>query len=267
MSKRCSIDGGMWKPTTKWGPPRRTGSAPIAVEKVDSPDTLGLAKQRGAINEKLASDLAALAGVRVPRVEFDEIQGLEAQGHYTVSHVHGVESTDLTAVQQLAPDLFKKPEVQDAIAKASGLLPFYAWTGAADQQKDDHLVLDREADGQYHVSGVDFESTFTWGIGDGGPINPPGVPPALIPKVDSDRVASTVAAIEAITNEQIHTAVAALPASVSEAEKRRLEDGLIGRRAPRLNHRQWNGLSETREACPCYQPQRESFYPARCRWS
>jgi hypothetical protein len=221
----------MWKPTTKWGPPRRTGSAPIAVEKVESPATLGLAKQRGSANEKLASDLAALVGVRVPRVEFDHIQGQEAQGHYSISHVHGVESNDLAAVQQLAAEIFKKPEVQAAIAEASGLLPFYAWTAASDTQKDDHLVLDREADGSYHVGGVDFESTFTWPVGDGGPINHPGVPPALLQRVDRDRVDSTLVAIEAISDERIYAAVAAaLPAAV-DTEKKRLADGLIGRRS------------------------------------
>lgn len=65
----------MWKPTQKWGPPRASGSNPIAVERMGAEYGLGLAKTRGTEQEKLASDLAALVGVRVPRVELDTIEG------------------------------------------------------------------------------------------------------------------------------------------------------------------------------------------------
>lgn len=217
----------MWKPTKKWGPPRQTGSRPIAVEQVGSENTLGLAKQRGMYNEKLASDLADLARVRVPRVEFGDIDG--NTGPYAISHVHGVESNDLAAVRQ-QPTTFNLAVVQEAIARASGLIAFYAWTGVTDL-KDDHLVLDRELDGQYHVTGVDFESAFAWAEADGGAVNAPGIPPALAPKIDRARVAEAVAAIEAVTDAQIQQIVNALPTSVGAAEKQRITGGLIGRRS------------------------------------
>jgi hypothetical protein len=217
----------MWKPTKKWGPPRPTGSSPIAVERGDAGNELGLAKQRGMWQEKLASDLAHLAQVRVPKVEIDQIEGKD--GHYAISRVHGVESNDLTAIRQHAPSDFASSAVQDAIARASGLIPFYAWTATGDL-KDDHLVLDREQDGLYHVTGVDFEATFSWGEADGGTVGAPGIPPAMVPKIDKSRVAATVAAIEAISDEQIRSAVGALP-GLSAEERKRIADGLIGRRS------------------------------------
>jgi hypothetical protein len=221
----------MWKSTNKWGPGRSSGSAPIAVEKVDEPGTLGLAKQRNMAHEKLASDLAALAGVRVPRVEFGTIDG-KGEALYTVSRVHGVESIDLGLVRQNAPNQFQSSDVQQAIARASGLVPFYAWTACGDL-KDDHLVLDRDDDGRYHVTGVDFEFAFAWGEADGGQIAGFALPPALSGNVDKNVVATTVAMIEAITDEQIiRDAVGALPDSLaSPADKTRIADGLIGRRS------------------------------------
>jgi hypothetical protein len=219
----------MWKPTKKWGPPRATGSSPIAVEKVGAEEELGLAKQRGMLNEKLASDLAAMVQVRVPKVDLDEIEG--KSGLCAISRVHGAESNDLAAVKQHAADVFNSPKVQEAIKRASGLLAFYAWTGTGDQ-KDDHLVLDTTGGGQYHVTGVDFESAFSWGgEADGGQIHGPGVPPAMAPNIDKAQVSAVVTAIESATDDQIRAAVGGLPdALVSAQEKQRIATGLIGRK-------------------------------------
>lgn len=218
----------MWEPTDKWGPPRTSGSQPIGVHRVGAENELGLAKQRGKQQEKLASDLAALVGVRVPRVELDTIKD-KSDAAYAISRVHGRESTDLTAVRQKAADEFKSAPVQDAIKRASGLVPFYAWVGTGDQ-KDDHLVLDRDADGSYHVTGVDFKSSFGWGEPDGGQVGRPGVPQALAENnnIVKGIVAEAVDRIEAVTDEQIFSAVKPLP--ISEENKKRIADGLIGRR-------------------------------------
>jgi hypothetical protein len=46
---------------------------------------------RGKEWEKLASDLATYVYVNVPRVEFDTIEGKEADGIYTISQDHQAE--------------------------------------------------------------------------------------------------------------------------------------------------------------------------------
>jgi hypothetical protein len=179
-------------------------------------------------NEKLASDLASRVGVKVPRVEFDNVEG--SPKIHSISHAHGQESIDVTLLRQRAPNQINSQEVKKALGQASGLLPFYVWTASGDF-KDDHLVLNMDANGAYDVAGIDFQHSFNWPQGNGGPVQVSGMPPALAPNIDKNVVATTVAAIEAMTDEQIRDIVNSLPATVvSDAEKKRLSDGLIGRR-------------------------------------
>jgi hypothetical protein len=107
------------------------------------------------------------------------------------------------------------------------MVPFHAWTLTVDQ-KDDHLVLARGADGTYDVACVDFQHSFQWPQGDGGPVQAPSVPACMANCIDKSVVATTVAAIEGMTDSQIRNAVTAL--ETTEDEKKRLADGLIGRR-------------------------------------
>ena len=65
----------MWKKTDKWRPARYGGSGAVAVEKQGTDPQYGLAKPDGSINEKLASDLAIIVGVTVPKVELAPIEG------------------------------------------------------------------------------------------------------------------------------------------------------------------------------------------------
>jgi hypothetical protein len=234
-----------WKPTQKWGPRRSTGSQPIPVESVNNPNDLGIAKKRGMTNEKLASAIAALIGVRVPTVEWGKIENKEADGVYAVSRVHSSESIDMGHVRTERPGDFNSAKVQDALQKASGLVPFYAWINAGDQGKDDHLALDHLGNEEYAITGVDFESSFAWGAGDGGAVGTPQVPPALASQISREYVEKTVARIEGTTDDQIRSVVNALPDDlVSAQEKQRLGDGLIGRRSKvkqRMKDQGWHG--------------------------
>jgi hypothetical protein len=233
----------MWEITDKWRPPRGSSAGPIAVQRVGAPHELGLAKERNKEQEKLASDLAAVAGVRVPRVELDTIKD---QGNtlYAISRVHGTDSTDLRFVREKAAEAFKSAAVQDAVKRASGLAAFYAWIGTSDF-KDAHLVLDREADGTYHVSGVDFEFSFDWRDHPSGvKVIGVGIPPAMSDdeekNIDKARVSEVVAAITALTDEQIRQVVSASP--IPEEQSKRIADGLMARRdllKARLKGRGW----------------------------
>jgi hypothetical protein len=214
----------MWKKTDKWRPRLGTGSKPIAVEKDGQ---LGLAKQRGMEKEQLTAELAAKVLVKIPKIEFDTIEGHD--GEWAVSHVHSEASNDLGLVKERTPDLFNSSAVQDAVKEASGLVAFYAWLNIGDQQKDDHLVLDSNGDGTYNVRGVDFESAFQWGDANGGEVQAPGVPPSMATNIDKAQVAAAVTVIEGMNDEQIREVVNA--SRVPQAEKTRIADGLIGRRA------------------------------------
>jgi len=216
----------MWKPTNKWRPARYGGSGAIAVEKDGHPEQVGLAKKDNAVKEKLASELAGLARVKVPKVEFDTVEGHD--GTFSVSHAHGRESIDLTMLKDRHPEEYNSAAVQDAIKAASGMVAFHAWTKTTDQ-KDDHVVLARGEGGTYDVAGVDFQHSFQWNERDAGAVTRPNVPPCMLGKIDKARVEATVSAIENITDEQIRSAVNQLP--TTEQEKKRLADGLVARRA------------------------------------
>lgn len=213
----------MWKKTDKWRPRPGTGSNPIAVEK---DGRLGLAKQRGMEREHLTAVLANKVLVQVPPIEYDTVEGL--QGDWAISPVHSPASNDLGIVQRDAAKLFNSAAVQDAVKRASGLVAFYAWLAIGDQQKNDHLVLDSNGDGTYSVRGIDFEAAFQWGDADGGPVQPPGVPPAMASNIDKPSVQAIVEAIEAMTDDAIREVVNA--SRLPPQEKTRIADGLIGRR-------------------------------------
>jgi hypothetical protein len=213
----------MWKKTDEWRPRSGTGSNPIAVKKNGQ---LGLAKQRGMEREHLTACLAAKVLAHVPPIEFDTIEG--ENGQWAISHVHSKASNDLGLVARDSPKLFNSAVVQDAIKRASGLVAFYAWLAIGDQQKDDHLVLDTMADGTYNVRGVDFESAFQWGDANGGQVQAPGIPPSMASNIDKAQIGATVAAIEAMTDEQIHEVINA--SRLAPEEKTRIANGLIGRK-------------------------------------
>jgi hypothetical protein len=233
----------MWKatPPEKWRPARFGGSGSIAVEKVGVvPEIYGLAKPRSVVNEKLASDLAALAGVKVPKVELDNVEG--QPGLHSISRSHGKESIDVAKLRGL-PDQMTSPQVKTAFARASGLLAFHAWVATQDL-KDDHIVLDMDNPDAYEFAAIDFESSLGWPAGDGGDVQAPsgGLPKEMFENVDKAVVAATVDRIEAITDEQIRNIVNAIPdVSLSEGEKKRVVDGLIGRRSKMRDAMKRNG--------------------------
>jgi len=224
----------MWKetPPEKWRPARFGGSGSIAVEKVGVvPEIYGLAKPRSMVNEKLASDLAALAGVKVPKVELDYVEG--HTGLHSISHAHGKESIDVLRLRSEQPGQIDSPLVKAAFGRASGLLVFHTWVATSDL-KDDHIVLDRDDKDAYEFAAVDFESSLTWPVGDGGDVQAPSanLPKEMFENVDKAEVAATVDSIEVITDEQIRNIVNTIPdALLNEGEKRRVVDGLIGRRS------------------------------------
>ncbi len=219
----------MWKRTTKWRPARTSGSNPIPVEKVGSENEIGLAKNQQMLSEKLASDLASQVGVKVPKVEFATVEG--QQGLYAISHAHGKESIDISALKERFPGAFDSPQVKSALKRASGLVAFYAWIATGDL-KDDHLVLDMDSSGEYDVAGIDFQASFQWPAADGGEVEPPNVPSSLVQNIDQAQVGSVVNKIEKMTDEQIRETVNRLPDIVASAQEReRLAAGLIGRKS------------------------------------
>jgi hypothetical protein len=221
----------MWKITDDWRPARFGGSGSIAVEKVGAvPKIYGLAKPRSVVNEKIASDLAALAGVKVPKVELDNVEGQPAL--HSISRSHGKESIDIAKLRGL-PGQMTSPEVKAAFARASGLLAFHAWIATQDL-KDEHIVLDMDNPDAYEFAAVDLESSLGWPVGDGGEVQAPsaGLPREMFDNVDTAVIAATVDRIETITDEQIRNIVSTIPDAVlSEGDKKRVVDGLIGRRS------------------------------------
>lgn len=229
----------MWKSTKNWKPARFGGSGAVAVEKEISIQNaegktvqtklFGLAKQRSAPNEKLASDLAQLAGIAVPKVELDDVEG--KSGLWAISIAHGETSIDATLLRAHLKEDFHTPKVQDSFKKAAGLLPFYAWIATTDL-KDDHLCVASISGGSYHVVGVDFEMSFKWQAADGGPVGDPGMPPSMRSNIDKSVVDDAISAIENVTDAQITEAVNKLPESLkTSAEKTLLTSGLIARRS------------------------------------
>jgi len=159
----------VWKRTDKWKPGRvGTASAGFGVQDSDSGIT-GFAKRQFAHREKLASDLASLVGVAVPRVVLDRVNG--SAELYAISQAYGIESIDLSLLRDRLANRFNSEEVQNAIRQASGLLPFHAWVATQDL-KDDHLVVAMDATGTYTIAAIDFAYSLDFPP-DGGQVLPP----------------------------------------------------------------------------------------------
>lgn len=218
----------MWKKSSKWRPARTgTASGGGPVENTETGE-LAFAKAQLPYCEKIASEVAKLVGVAVPNVVLDVLEN-DPRTH-AISSLHGKECVDMTLLRERLGNRFDSHEVQDALKRASGLLPLYALLATQDQ-KDDHLVVATDADGAYTVAAIDFAYSLAWQEADGGPVQPPGVPPALANNIDKNRVANTVEKIEAVSDEQFQALVGSIPDQLLNPEhKARIVTGLTGRR-------------------------------------
>lgn len=140
-------------------------------------------------------------------------------------------SRDLLALRSQDPDRFNSAAVQRAIAEASGLAVFYAWVFEVDY-KDEHLILETDADGACHIAAVDFGQSFGWADVDAG-WWPAGLPPALRPRIEAEPIEIAVQAIAAIPDDHIRCLVAALPGPLPDAGRERIARGLVERK-PKL---------------------------------
>jgi len=92
-------------------------------------------------------------------------------------------------------------------------------------------VVSVDSNGAYSVAAIDFAYSVAWQEPDGGPVQPPNVPPSLAGNVDQNVVAAATTAIEAVSDDTIRNVVDSLPRElVSDDEKKRLATGLISRR-------------------------------------
>lgn len=139
-----------WHPT----PERRSGGFGIDVK---CNGQLGYAKLDRIWKEKLASDLAKLVCAPVPLVEFGTVKGMA----HTISYVHSEPSRALRTDDEAERANSYSSAEAAALKAASGLLPFLAWIGAEDHNKDSDLVIDDLGDGRYRVVAIDFEHAFT----------------------------------------------------------------------------------------------------------
>jgi hypothetical protein len=217
----------VWKKTDKWRPARSgTASAGYGVENTAT-GGIGFAKSTFAHREKLASDLAARVGVTVPKVELDHVEG--ATQLHAISFAHRKESIDVPLLRDRLADRFNSPEVQDAIRRASGLLPFYAWVATTDV-KDEHLVVTGDGVGGYMMAAIDFAFSLAWQQDDGGTVSATNAPQSMT-SIDQNAVATVVSSIESVSEKEIEDFVNSLPAElVPPDEKRRLIRGLLARR-------------------------------------
>jgi hypothetical protein len=218
----------LWKKTDKWKPARTgTASGGSSVQNSETSE-VGFAKTQFAHREKLASDLAARVGVAVPKVVLDRVDG--GAGLHAISIAHGKESVDVSLLRDRLADRFNGPEVQDALKRASGMLPFHAWLATHDL-KDEHLVIAPDQTGNYNVAAIDFAYSLDLPAPDGGPVQPPAGPASLTANVDKSIVAATVEKIENLSDEEIRCLVNSLPNElIGGDDKERLTSGLIGRR-------------------------------------
>jgi len=167
-------------------------------------------------------------GVTVPKVVLDRVDS--GAGLHAISLAHGKESVDVSLLRARLADRFTGPEVQGALRRASGMLPFHAWLATQDL-KDEHLVIATDQDAAYNVAAIDFAYSLDLPAPDGGPVQPPAGPPSLTANVDKSIVGATVEKIENLSDEEIRCLVDSLPNElVGDDEKERLTMGLIGRR-------------------------------------
>jgi hypothetical protein len=104
-----------------------------------------------------------LIGVPVPEIRFGQVDGSSAV--HAVSVAFGSESVDLKKIREAGGIT---PQIQAALARASGLLAFHAWCATGDL-KEEHVLVSTDAGGQQSVAAIDFASAFAWGA-DGPPL-------------------------------------------------------------------------------------------------
>ena len=217
----------MWNSTNEWRPCRPGSSGGVPVKDTES-GKLGLAKPQLAHREKLAGDLAELAGVNVPKVVLAPINGGTAV--HGISIAHSKEGFDVKWFREQKPEVLDTPEMKDAFKRGSGLLAFHAWLSTGDL-KDDHLAVAIDSTGAYTVAGVDFADSIQWQQSDGGNVQASTGLQTLTANVDKNVIAATVDKIESVTDDQIKTVVNALPDNLPpNADKERIISGLIARR-------------------------------------
>lgn len=166
---------------------------------VQRENQLGYAKLDWLAPEKLGADLAQLAGIPVPIVEIDYVEG---RGPFAISHVHSKLSRPLAAKGQFSRDYSLSEKA--ALRSAGGLLPYFVWIAAEDHYDDTNLVVDELGDGQCRVVAVDFEHAFRWTPGEDKIVL--HAPPGLIANIDPLMVRDYLTIIEGITPGQIRDA-------------------------------------------------------------
>jgi hypothetical protein len=215
----------MWKKTDDWRPGRvNTASGGFGVQCSETKD-LGYAKPKDVHQEKLASDLAKTMGLPVPEIRLDQVDGSNVL--HAVSVAFGNESIDLKKIRETSGIT---PQIQAALARASGLLALHAWFATGDL-KEEHVLVASDDQGAQSVAAIDFASAFAWGA-DGGAVNGPTTEPkGLVDNVDKAAVQATVERIEGMTDAEVQRAVISIPEAVLPlTDKDRIINGLIKRR-------------------------------------
>jgi len=215
----------LYRRTDVWRPGRaNTASGGFGVQCADTND-LGYAKPRDVWQEKLASDLARRVGIPVPEIRLGEVEG--CNGVHAISIAFGKESIDLKRVRETTGI---QPPLQAALGRASGILALHAWFSTGDL-KEEHVLVATDNYGAESVAAIDFASAFAWGVNDNAVVAPTTEPRGLVENVDKAQVLAAVGRIEAVSDEQIRAALAAIPEGVLPvAEKERVGNGLIQRR-------------------------------------
>jgi hypothetical protein len=201
-----------------------TASGGYGVQCGDTHD-LGYAKPRDVHQEKIACEIARLAGVAVPEIRLGQVEG--CNGWHAVSIAFGSESIDLKRIRETVGI---SPALQQALARGSGILALHAWFATGDL-KEEHILVASDKEGQHSVAAIDFASAFAWGADPGAAVGPTNEPRGLIENVDKAQVLATVERIAALTDDEIRAALMAIPEDVlPAAERERVATGLIQRR-------------------------------------
>jgi hypothetical protein len=198
-----------WCRTTRWRPSRNADRSGVSGP-VEHPVTgeVGYAKLSSLPREWIASTLAREVGVNVPEFRIGRLEGHD--GLIGVSLAWGAESLSLADLR--ARGRSADPAVQAALRAASGLLPFQVWLLVHNGQ-DWHLMVSEAADGTIALAAVDFTPSLCW-FSHRLPAQLPQPAATLRLGADPERVAATVARIEACADARIAEIVQALPLDV-----------------------------------------------------
>jgi hypothetical protein len=163
---------------------------------VERAGQLGYPKLECVYIEKLGSDLAQLVCAPAARVEVGKVLGLT--GPAAISHVHSLRSQPLRTDDE--PETVYSSAISKALKAASGLLPFLAWIGAYDHEKDSNFVVDDLGNDLRRVVAIDFEDAFPWTKDEAlEEIVTPPKPPGLSANHDRRIVNKTLSKIEMLT--------------------------------------------------------------------